>query len=867
MLLFYRFLQHFFMKNKLLVILFFALPLLLIFRNYILPGSLAAGDAPHFFPQEIKELLHEPMAWTNRGTTLGGVNQFLWLSPLMIVYGLLGSLFGNDVAIRLLFYFPSLVASCLGIYCIAKYFRLSSLARFFAILLYVCNTYYLLLVDGGQVGITLAYGLFPCALFILIKYFDVPRLGQFLLALIINELLFLSDPRIGVICWLTFFAWLIVNRNLRATKSLVLPFFFLMVSILLLNMYWIVPLISNHGSTTSSTGGVLNNTSLLHSLMLFQPHWPNNAYGVVSYPPFYFVLFPVLFLLSVKAKTIESRRLFLLFLIFAFIAKGDTPPLGQWYTKLINALPFGFAFRDSTKFFVPLLVYASIMYGAFFDRIGKTKKRYAAIGLYVLLIVTIVPAILGQLRFVLSSHVPYYEYAQIAEELSATSGFFRSAWFPEVHPLTFEVNQKPAISAKNLTDYKLFASMNVGSGDKFNFMNDKAYVQWFRLLGIKYLIFSGDPRHSQVTSESENEWQRLLKNVEEAGLDKKDWSQNTPVYEMHDTAPLMLGAEKLTVVVGGLDTASPLSPMSFVEDGLFDTKVLDKVASSSAQIYLAEKKPLDLQMSLLKGYFQPTVDALRNQWSTWNTSDYLKYKYELLIRGIEMRDLDYNLGISFSTQEGEEMEFHTSPGEYVLAVRALSTKDSQPLSVVGDGYNFDVLPTAETNYSWSYQKVNILQRNAKVVVKNRGGVWVVNAVSLVPLKEWQEAEKITAHHLKTFKVLNNTEFQAATVNSGWKQLEFEESGTGRFRVNPEEDASWIFMSSEYNPLWEIKRGTDSVSAIPLYSFVNGFYHAPSWGSSEIVFTGQENVRCGLYISVLSLLGITIAILYLYARNN
>ncbi len=43
------------------------LPVIIVFRNFFLSGALAWGDAPHFFPGEMGELVGEPLAWIGRG--------------------------------------------------------------------------------------------------------------------------------------------------------------------------------------------------------------------------------------------------------------------------------------------------------------------------------------------------------------------------------------------------------------------------------------------------------------------------------------------------------------------------------------------------------------------------------------------------------------------------------------------------------------------------------------------------------------------------------------------------------------------------------------------------------------------------------
>ncbi len=45
--------------------------------------------------------------------------------------------------------------------------------------------------------------------------------------------------------------------------------------------------------------------------------------------------------------------------------------------------------------------------------------------------------------------------------------------------------------------------------------------------------------------------------------------------------------------------------------------------------------------------------AYDNEWARYTSDDYLMWKYQLLIRGVDLKEFDFNSGIAFSTEEGE----------------------------------------------------------------------------------------------------------------------------------------------------------------------------------------------------------------------
>ena len=74
-----------------------------------------------------------------------------------------------------------------------------------------------------------------------------------------------------------------------------------------------------------------------------------------------------------------------LFLVFAFLAKGDAQPFGAYYSWVVANIPFGFSLRDATKFFAPLLLFAGILIGSttqYFDK----RYKYFSILIYIFIL-------------------------------------------------------------------------------------------------------------------------------------------------------------------------------------------------------------------------------------------------------------------------------------------------------------------------------------------------------------------------------------------------------------------------------------------------------------------------------------------------
>ena len=728
-----------FMRTKIILFLALVIPLVLAYKAFFLPGELVWGDAPYFSNDTLKTLVNLLPAWTERGHNFGGPMDFYWAWPIILLFGLGHKFFGleNAALIRIVFYFPSIILAVTGSWWYAKKKGLTLLGQFFVSLVYSLNTYILLLIDGGQVGVALAYGLFP--------------FGEYFLGLV---LLSIADFRLALIYLL--FQLL---TNLKSWQK-VLKRGLILVGI---HAYWWYPMLKlSAGSLSTSVSG-LQLTSLLNSLLLYQPHWPLNEFGKTTQPAFYFALIPILILASKKWRQI------LLFLIFAFLVKGESAPLGGFYSYLVNSNSLFVAFRDSTKFFVPLMLLGGTLIAS---TIQKYKKL--SIVIYCYLILLVYPAMLGQMRGVLAGR-PDSEIKP-----SVTSG--RVLWFDQKPPLGYESKDLAALDAKRLVENRIFASYNVGT-DVYNFLTqdkNKSY-QWLKLLDTK-----------------------------------------------------MFGVSNITLVVGADDISTPsANPAVYLEDGKFDPRELLEIAPESLNLLFNHKEKIDLQMAFLQKYF---VTPSKSAWAIGKPEDYLNWKYQLLMRGLDFKDFTYDKGIAYSTQKGEQIKFDLKvpAGNYYLAVRRLKLG----------------------RLEWTVSK-----QDSQFVFTNEADLDVINVAAIIPEEDWvkagRDAESLIANHVTV------TKLPLLQTN----KIDFKSINPNTYEVEPNEKINWIIFTDSYHPKWQIVRNAEKHQSLPMYSAVNGFYLG-KWNTvpTKIFFEGQSDVRWGVYYSVITLLLLIIWYLYWYDKK-
>ena len=880
--------------------------LVLIFRNLLILGPAVWGDAPFFYTEGLKELFREPQIWVNRNHNFGGVELSLWLAPLMFLYGSLHKFFSlnNDVIIRLLFYFPALVFSAISPIFFARHLKLPPIVQFFASLLFFANTYFLLLIDGGQVGVALAYSIFPLTLTFLLKLFDKPTLNNFYLALLFYFALQVADARIALISILAGILWVfattVLNKSLQELRNLWIlgPFGLALAGI---SSYWLIPLLTVSSGVTDILSSNSQST-LLDSFALFQPHWPFNQFGKVSSPPPYFAVIPILIIGSLFLRKTDKKYwpALVSFSIFAFLAKGNTKPFGEIYEWAATNLPYGVSFRDSTKFFIPLILFAGILLGLSMDRISswtknKLYKAVVILGVAVFLLLTIKPAWSGELNGVLSGRQKNSGIDTVYQKLTKEEGLFRTVYFPEKSPFSFQTEEKPAIDAKLLIQNRPFASLNTGN-DAYNFFNSEVWPDYFNLLGIKYLVLSGDSRVVNK-SEDKKELERVQNFIDVSrGVKKIDWSTPFSVYAVDEVKPRIFATNKLLIVSGADDIYQKIrtdngnytgfvnnksfqtekSPdffsvgnqvFLFLDDGNANPEFLENVASKSATLVINNADENDFHLSYLQKYFTSLKNIKSTNWATRESRDYLSWKYELLQKGVKIQEFDYGKGIQFSTVQSEKTSIAVNApkdGQYMLAVRSMSGKERNPLQLTFNGETVNVLYNKSDRFEW-YLKgpVNLRKGNFDLELQNITGTHVFNTAALIPLGEWSrtfdEANEIKAK-FETVVIDGSEkpgELPILVADSKWVPINYKMSSPTSYQVSSNPDYPWIVFTDNFSGFWKLNFKDESISSLPFYSMVNGFYVPKQSDTLEIVFKGQKQVRWGIYYSTLAVLGLMI----------
>lgn len=871
-----------------LVLLGFVAPFLLIYKAFFLQGSLAFGDAPFFAPENLKELFNLPFLWNVRHDNFGSTQyHILWLYLPTYIYGVLNYVLGlgNDLLIRIVFYFPATVLAIIGSWQFIGRFNQNIWGRFLGSLLYGFNTYFLMLIDGGQVGVALSYGLFPIAAVSVLSYLKNLNIKNYLLALLALFALVSVDIRIALILIL-FVGVIGMVEGIRERRAEILKGASILgLSILGLSSYWIMPAVSSLrelgglGELSSGT----NFISLSNSLFLFQPHFPLNQFGKIVPTPFYFVLLLPLILgsLILKSKNYLQRKVILkftlLFLFLAFFAKGGSEPFGMIYYWFVN-LPGGVAFRDSSKFYIPLILTGGLLLSLTIDSLGKLTRRkmisgVIISGIYIYLLALIYPALFGNLSGALggSGRIRENDYQKVTSYLQGDQGFGRSLWFEEKPSLFYGSWEKPALSANTLYKDRPFASMIVGKYDFFNYVYSPQFCQWLELLGIKYVLLPENERKKIVDEKEKRYRQELVSRVtENSCLSSSKTSTSFPVYQTSQNMPQIFAQKKAVLVVGGegvydrlvKDSNFTLSKQGFIfaEEGKTDLNTLSGLDPESLTILFYDKNLLDLQM----GYFTKKMvspgKAEKQQWKVYGSNDYLVWKYELLKNDINTREFDFGKGVALSSVAGEKIQFKLPTfgyGNYYLAVRFTNSLGGK-VGVKTSGQEFKLMNENPDNFKWGLLgPVSVNENYLEVEVTNEGSFALLNVLALIPEDQFQGSGNQAKELMSRYKTVFLKSDQEDSGNWGdWgvsntAAINYKQVNPTQYQLtNLPNKPGWIVFSDHFDPGWTFAESQSKVH-VPLYSMINGFYFDGKSQELTLSYFPQGKVELSVKISLLS----------------
>lgn len=369
---------------------------------------------------------------------------------------------------RLLWWVPFFIGGFISIVALFRKIFPNNKFWFFTPIIYLFNTYILMILGGGQIaGIGLGYAITPLLVWLFIRSLEKLTLKRVIFIGFFLTLLVIIDPRIAfigylacVLCGIFYFLW----KKDFSKKT----FFIVFIAIVspsaiaaLMHAYWISPFLIIHQNPLIQLGPAYSTAvstqffsfaKFENAIGLLHPNWPENIFGKTYFMMPQFLLLPImafgslLFVSKKKAKQ-EMQSFYIIFLCLLaltgiFLAKGFQNPFGQIYLWIFSYVPGFELFRDPTKWYLFVALSYSMLIPFTISKLYETilQKNFLIIIVKKLFVVCIAsylvfliyPLFLHQLTGTFISQQEPKEYRELDSFLNSQPGFFRTLWIPTI---------------------------------------------------------------------------------------------------------------------------------------------------------------------------------------------------------------------------------------------------------------------------------------------------------------------------------------------------------------------------------------------------------------------------------------------------
>lgn len=870
----------------------------LVFYRLFLPGWRVANDFQIISEEVLKTGFNLPQAWSSKWAE--GMGEYavgtLWSYPYDFLYGL-GANLGLQFKILQLFlgFIPAIILGFFGIYKLLDYLKITGWGKRVGAFFYIANTYFILLLDGGQINLALAYALLPVAYvyfkkasvegksrlkFVLstlaLSIFDIRILYFLLILIVIDILLTISIKNI--------FSILRLNLLIGCTTLAIL---------LSVHAYWLLPsflskpVVLPPAYSRPQQVEELSFATIGHTLYLLQPHWYKNVFGVVTTVNWQFGLIPILAFLAPILLRKDKRVAFWLVVALCsiFLAKGSQESFGEFYKWFFINLPGFTLFRDPIKFYFLIALSYSVLIAITVSEVVnfKFKNKYTqtitkALPITLLIYFTwlIRPVFLGGMTGIFSDQIYEKEFMDISNYLQGDENFSRVLWIPSKLPLSFSSKTHPSVEAFRISQKRPFAQAIRGTYETFNFLREAPYMsELFDVSAIGYVAYPYlDPRRDNLHPDNLRYYYNFSQQLDGLPwLSKVNQLSSFTFLKTENHQPELFITPNIWWVIGSDNLYQKFknanlklseNAIIFVEERLGLGRRIDEFPR--AKILLNNKSSLDLAATFIDAesmvFPAKELDFAPDQSGWWKreSDDLVSWK-EFLRDKYAIENQDFDFGGGWAVGEGSlRLRVNSSLREAseklkrnnILLARVLESTRSGQLRFYQDEKLIGKINTNQEgdNFRW-FEIGKVGESIQPITIESSGDINVVNALAFVETNKWLEYNK-EAENLLNKRMISNLK-NIPDLDTDAK-VSFEKINPTKYKVsisNLKEPLMLIF-SQNYDPLWQL----NGINALPIYSLLNG-YQIDKNGNYELNYQPQRYVNWGLTIS-----GLTVFVLFI-----
>lgn len=872
------------MRKPFLLTLFL---LFIVFWQWWLPGPRVAIDFPIVLDKELISRIDIPRVWVQKDVEgLGEYSVFtLWSYPATLTSAILAKVGLGFALQERLWIISFLLLGVFGIWKLCRELNLSDYAKSVVSLLYLTNTYIVLVIDGGQLSIALAYALLPIS-FLLLKNSINGSFKKRILAALSVFLIGIFDIRVILILFILILIYFLYGAvfnpkdRIKWTEEWIKTGLVCVLILVSLNAYWLFPYIQH--PIPAATFQKLTQTNfqtfsnLGHGMFLIAPHWYENVFGNISKLHIIFLLIPLLVFLAPILRPKEKSVGFWLIiaLVSVFLVKGTSEPLPQAYVWLFSNIPGFSLFRDSTKFFFLVALSFSVLFAVGADeilnRFPKLKITFFSF-ILVYLLILIKPVWVGEMTGTFSKPILEEEYVKLSSKFEQDKSFSRIFWIPTKPPLGFYSSEHPSVEALRLVQRRPFEIGSKGTYEILNFLREAPFMgEIFDVTGIGYIVYPTlDKRRDNLHPDNINYYDTFLGQLSNLPWLSRVDESSIPLLKVKNHQDRFFSTPNLWWVIGSDDlyeesTRSATLGLSknayiFVEEYPGLGRKIDELPE--AQVVLNDKTIIDLAASFIspdKLLFPAEKlgnDPDNSGWWKRETADLIRWR-DFLRTKYEIDNQDFDLGGGWAVGEGNirlKIKNKNETGEVLLA-RVLESTRSGQLKFYQDDHLVGLINTKKEGDNVRWFEIGRLVNEKELAIESSGDINVVNSLAVLGEEEWNNL-KIKAEGYMTKKSI--TEYGDGVIKKN-VNITYKVINPTKYSVKIDNLTKPIFLvfSEKFDPNWQVK----GQSSLPVYSFLNGF-RIEKEGSFEVVFKSQERVEQGLIVSSATLVIIIGLLIY------
>ncbi len=467
--------------------------IVVVFSAWFGGSPQAAGDWRYYYPEAIAQF-EWVTAWDIRHSGLG--ESFIQILPVS-TYFTSAAKFAFSMGLswvwyeRMFWFFPFVIFGWISSTLLyRRLFPEDTIGRLVMPVIYLTNTYSLMIMAGGQMGVAMSFALLPLGIDRIIQVPKAVRapigvaVSHFAGTALVLGLISLFDIRLAALA-IAFAALFIVFTNPRSItkrwKSYGVYSVGTAFSVMLIHSFWIIPLVVhrmnplNTPAFQSTARGVVEFFSFAdfsHAFALLHPNWPENIFGKAYFLQPEFLVIPLIAFGVLLARTRRSiHALAALALMGVFMAKGAQEPFGGLYAWLFEHIPGFVILRDPTKWYVWIVIGYSVLFSHGVARVAGWlyEKKHQNIATAIILCALVVwgftirEALTGALPGTLSHQLSQpHSSRQLYEYLRRDGEFSRVLVFPQrstytpvsaVHPVMDALSYDKESSMSSVLDW------------------------------------------------------------------------------------------------------------------------------------------------------------------------------------------------------------------------------------------------------------------------------------------------------------------------------------------------------------------------------------------------------------------------------